>query len=286
MENHEGNISSPAGRSVDHPATSKKAPKVAAGNKDSEKTSFGQLPIEALTISLKRRHDRIEVMRKHFEGSILDLNFQEGTDGKEIKLDEELRQRVHPWNFENLSEKELRGVIGCGLSHLKMWEKISKRPPGLYLVMEDDARYIDRSSEKFLKQIVRDAPEDADLIWLNDWERPPELSFFRRIWTSLDRRSGSARLGTKLRRMFRSLGANFGKVTFKEWSATIEKTTEGYLLSPSYAKFLHNAIINHLGAIDEHMRAAVKQSDGKVLVVSPAVFTQDLAMGSDIQEQG
>jgi GR25 family glycosyltransferase involved in LPS biosynthesis len=74
-------------------------------------------------INLKKRLDFFNTNIKTFLPDI-DIELVEAVDGNALNLnDENLKKNVNLWNFKNLREKTLRGVIGCCLSHLVCYEK-------------------------------------------------------------------------------------------------------------------------------------------------------------------
>ena len=64
-----------------------------------------------------------------------------------------------------------KGTIGCFLSHVSVWEKISRGPEPLSIVLEDDA---DASGLAEFGTLVR--PDDAEVIFLNDQMSPERYS--------------------------------------------------------------------------------------------------------------
>jgi len=207
--------------------------------------------------------------------------------GMELVFDEALNSRIHPWNFEHLSERRLRGVIGCALSHLAVWEQIATQKQGMILIFEDDARCIDPDSAHRILAALNNVPPDADLVWLNDYDRLQEkrLSFRlkRRLLHQMDKLWGTTWFRQTASRLPIKLSLVTGRIRFQRWEPTAEKTAEAYLISPSYAKRLHEHIRNNIGAIDEHMRGYVAECGGNVYEIKPPLFTQANRADTDIQ---
>ena len=77
-------------------------------------------------INLKKRPDRLDFFNTNIKTFLPDIDIElvEAVDGNALNLnDENLKKNVNLWNFKNLREKTLRGVIGCCLSHLVCYEK-------------------------------------------------------------------------------------------------------------------------------------------------------------------
>jgi GR25 family glycosyltransferase involved in LPS biosynthesis len=171
-------------------------------------------------INLKRRPDRLERFNKEV-GQQLRLTVVEAVDGELLDLDDPtLRSNVNPWNWTNLPEKSLRGVIGCCLSHLKCYDLISKGDDPYAFVFEDDCAWLDETKSQeatihWLSQLK--LPAKFGIIFLNDWwcTTTPFNQIFNRVHGTL--------------------------------------TTEAYLISKEYAQILYTANITNIGAIDAHM---------------------------------
>lgn len=89
-------------------------------------------------INLERRKDRKEatekLLKKH---SIENYEFIEAVDGSRLILNEPILSLFKDNDFFNR-----RGVIGCALSHLKLWETlVADQSNDAYVVLEDDFEF-------------------------------------------------------------------------------------------------------------------------------------------------
>jgi FkbM family methyltransferase len=86
-------------------------------------------------INLKRRGDRKKQMIEQLENNyIKDYEFIDAVDGIELKNSLELEALFKGNNFHNR-----KGVIGCALSHLKIWNKlVNDKNNDYYVILEDD----------------------------------------------------------------------------------------------------------------------------------------------------
>lgn len=101
-----------------------------------------------LIINLKHRKDRKEIMTKKLESLSLNTNsyqFVEAINGYELEPSQELYNM-----FKNLDLGYKKGVIGCALTHIRLWEQLLKDPNNdYYLILEDDCIF----RQDFKKQI-------------------------------------------------------------------------------------------------------------------------------------
>jgi GR25 family glycosyltransferase involved in LPS biosynthesis len=174
-------------------------------------------------INLKKRIDRLERFQNEVGNSLPDINIEvvEAIDGRLLDLtDVKLRNDVTAWNFKHLSEKLLRGVIGCCLSHLKCYELIGNNDDKYAIIFEDDCWFKSEKQKKmandFIKQL--NIPEKFGIIFLNKWE----VKRIKRVDKDYDLITGAP-------------------------------TAESYIISKEYAKILYDENIHNIGAIDTHM---------------------------------
>ena len=86
-------------------------------------------------VNLKRREDRKVAMIEQFEReNVTNYEFIEAVDGNELTESEELRLLFERNNFDYR-----KGIIGCALSHLYIWNTlIQDNDNNYYVVLEDD----------------------------------------------------------------------------------------------------------------------------------------------------
>lgn len=214
-------------------------------------------------INLDRREDRLQDANEILEKTGINIERISAVDGAEIKLTDSLKSRIHPWNLNkrNISNpKKLGGILGCCLSHLEIWEKISKMPDDYVFVFEDDVTfyYKDFDFMENWKNIELFLPEDFGLLWLNakTFTRPSNISYPK---------------------------------SNKIIPTTESRTTESYIVTPQFAKELYDNNINNLGAVDSHITQFCnkvsnnnKNQNKKLYKLENAFFCQRSA-DSDIQ---
>jgi len=107
------------------------------------KNVLSEFPV--LVVNLNRRQDRWNSISEHLKSKNI-TNFEkfEAVDGRELTLTNELKYlfRGNDFNFR-------RGVIGCALSHIKIWRRLINDPKNnYYIVLEDDAELVDNFDSK------------------------------------------------------------------------------------------------------------------------------------------
>lgn len=87
----------------------------------------------------------------------LDYEVFEGLDGEIINKND----------YTSLGSKLTRGQLGCTVSHVKLYEKISNEPYEKILILEDDCVFLD-NIENFANS-YQQLPENWNIIYLG-WE--------------------------------------------------------------------------------------------------------------------
>ena len=117
---------------------------------------------------LKKCLDNLKFLKESIQ-----LERFEAVYGKELDP-EYLKNNVHPYvqytikNGRNTdSDIGSLGAIGCSLSHISLWEKISNDTSGedMFLIFEDDAAPIENIDKK-LSDLIQNLPEKWDIILL------------------------------------------------------------------------------------------------------------------------
>jgi GR25 family glycosyltransferase involved in LPS biosynthesis len=140
----------------------------------------------AYVISLERRADRYASFCRDTVPAILACGSPNpqvitGIDGRQLPLtDSTLRERVNPWNFRYLSDKTLRGVIGCCLSHLECYRDMIRKGVQQAWIFEDDCvPCIPGGKLPPLPQ------KDFGIIFLNSWGKQDDEGDIELIpWTT------------------------------------------------------------------------------------------------------
>ena len=96
-------------------------------------------------VNLKRREDRKKSMIDQFnKENILNYEFIEALDGNELKESEELRLLFECNNFNYR-----KGIMGCALSHIQLWNNlINDNNNNYYIILEDDLELSTNFKEK------------------------------------------------------------------------------------------------------------------------------------------
>ena len=93
-------------------------------------------------INLEKRQDRKQDMEKNLYG--FNYSFVEAIDGLELGSSKEIQEL-----FKKNDHYYHKGVIGCALSHLKVWKELLDDPDhNFYVVLEDDLVFPEDFKEK------------------------------------------------------------------------------------------------------------------------------------------
>ncbi|GEM_PF-3963014 len=219
--------------------------------------------MRAYVISLEKRPDRWVSFLQHIQTNRLDHIFDfklfHGIDGETLNLDE-FQHRGSPQNLTQIDN--LRGHLGCNLSHLECWRQIANGQE-MALVFEDDARLIDGIDAEMVQAALNGLPKEADLVWLNDYNFWAREHFKNKV---VRKRSQNTFL--------RSFFSPRCSVSFTQMLDVLT-TAEAYIVTPEFSQKMYDGIKNNLGANDRHMQLFIaKNSSYKVYQTNPALFTQ------------
>ena len=204
--------------------------------------------MKAFVINLDNRPDRLKIFNDTFKQFDITREPAVCVD----KISPKLKKRINEWNFKYLSDKKLKGVAGCCMSHLNIWEKISKMETPM-IVFEDDCTFINETVkenfENYFNSLV--FPKDFGIIWLN---------------------------GEMSDKPGKQINNDFTIIPHQD-----SKTTESYIITPSFAKELYIFITNNIGAVDAHMGQYIKTTFNKSYKLNNPFFCQINRNDTDIQ---
>jgi GR25 family glycosyltransferase involved in LPS biosynthesis len=103
--------------------------------KEEIKEEETNISMKVFVLSLKRRIDRRKdfILKNHKKLYKLNWSFFDAIDGKEIEITPKILKI-----FETGDYNYRRGIIGCALSHIKMWELLINSEVDTFLILEDD----------------------------------------------------------------------------------------------------------------------------------------------------
>ena len=105
---------------------------------------------KTMIINLKRRPDRKVMMESRLQAqNITEYEFMDAVDGSQLLPTSHIQRLFHDNNFNYR-----KGVIGCAMSHLALWQRLMHDTScDVYVVMEDDAELVDDFELKLEKAI-------------------------------------------------------------------------------------------------------------------------------------
>lgn len=119
-------------------------------------------------LNLERRPDRLEKFKQinSLELTNIQINIFKGVDGSTLNSSQKIQKL-----FKNNDYNYRRGIVGCALSHIKMWcEGIIDPNFDGFINIEDDAILVPKFFDKLLDCITKN-PE-ADIIFLGHHPYP------------------------------------------------------------------------------------------------------------------
>jgi GR25 family glycosyltransferase involved in LPS biosynthesis len=136
---------------------------------------FDKLPVRV--INLERRPDRLVNFNERLSTSANPATASkfvrvEGTDGLDLVMTPEIEHlfRNNDFNFR-------RGLIGCALSHMSLWQQIADGSDDMLLIVEDDTTFVPHLRNELVDALGQ-LPEatDFDLAFLGSlqWETAPD----------------------------------------------------------------------------------------------------------------
>lgn len=119
--------------------------------------------LKTYVLNLERRSDRKKefILNNHDSIEKLQYSFFNATDGREIKLTPKVLKV-----FENGDFNYRRGIVGCAISHIRMWNDLIDSDIDTMLILEDDVLLTPNFIHKlsYLLNLISD--EDWDIVFL------------------------------------------------------------------------------------------------------------------------
>jgi GR25 family glycosyltransferase involved in LPS biosynthesis/glycosyltransferase involved in cell wall biosynthesis len=105
---------------------------------------------KTMIINLKRRSDRKVMMESRLQAqTITEYEFVDAVDGSQLLPTAYIQRLFHGNNFNYR-----KGVIGCAMSHLALWQRLMHDTScDVYVVIEDDAELVDNFELKLQKAV-------------------------------------------------------------------------------------------------------------------------------------
>lgn len=119
----------------------------------------------AYVINLDHRTERMREFLSKF--SFIDVERFSAINGMHLYDSNDFSDDDVNFVFSNLIDrlKILPGVLGCWVSHVKLWRKLADSSDDFYLIFEDDAFFVDGYEEK-LNSVLNYINRDVDLFYL------------------------------------------------------------------------------------------------------------------------
>lgn len=130
-------------------------------NNNIEKFSENNIIHKTYFINLDKSVDRRNNLEKNSHENNIKLTRFPAYYGKDLDKQKLYKDGI----FDKFIFRTKDGMIGCTLSHLKLWEKISNGNDEIVLILEDDVLFADNFWDKFNKYYSQ-LPADWDIAYL------------------------------------------------------------------------------------------------------------------------
>ena len=123
-------------------------------------------------INMLKDKDRYDKIKN--SGSNFNIIRENAVDGSKLDIEEMKKEGLIKINSEsfpfskNINRDTLNGSIGCTLSHINLWKKLSKKNDDYFIILEDDAIIRDNTHEKIndLMNKIKDTNLEWDILFL------------------------------------------------------------------------------------------------------------------------
>jgi glycosyl transferase, family 25 len=229
-------------------------------------------------ITLERAKERHDHIMKELEGLEYELFF--GVDKKDLDIEE--LKRLGTYN-EELARKHHRynkmlvpGMIGCSWSHRNIYADIIEKKYRNALILEDDVE-IDPTTIEFFPEIMKEVPDDWELLYLGYAGREEEktFSFLKKIVYHLQRIIGAMKFS---HRTIQNLYPK--KIAEHVYKAGYHDQTHAYAISNSGAGTLRSLQEPISFIADNLLAYAATNELVKAFIVKPKLVNQ-LSQGNE-----
>ena len=134
------------------------------------------LNIKTYVINLNRRKDRWEKFTKQEAPKCLKYERFSAIDGGKLEPTEQL-QRIFDGNDYNMRQ----GMVGCALSHIKLYIELSNSKYDAFCILEDDIEFVPSFRDKFI-HLYNSLENEWDLCYLGHhmWSQYKTREYFSR----------------------------------------------------------------------------------------------------------
>jgi GR25 family glycosyltransferase involved in LPS biosynthesis/predicted O-methyltransferase YrrM len=127
-------------------------------NGKKEKHRFSLDGVKTYLINLNHRQDRLEEFNKN---STIRYTKFSAINGKNLKPNEQL-QRIFEGNDYNMRN----GIVGCAMSHIKLFIELLESDEEIFCILEDDITFGPKFEEQIKHILENTKTEEWDLIYL------------------------------------------------------------------------------------------------------------------------
>lgn len=125
-------------------------------------------------VNLKRREDRKEEMINKLKNvHITEYEFIEAVDGSILEPTQEIKKQFEGNNFNYR-----KGIIGCALSHMKIFNMlVNDKENDYYIILEDDVSFVDGFKEKMKYMFEYVQKNNLDYLFIGEEKIKEEMDY-------------------------------------------------------------------------------------------------------------
>lgn len=200
-------------------------------------------------INLDRNVDRLKIVTEHLHSLGIEFERQPGVDGQAMTPSERNRHvsRVH--NFVARMKPLSPGEIGCGLSHVAIYEKMVSQNIPVALIFEDDIE-LDEDAPRYIAEAEARMDTSRPQVYhftkpsFKDLDRSPRARAFKRVYSETDAEAYMITLPAAKA----LLRVNYPLVVpFDVWRRWCKRNLiELYKLSPGFSRQRRNEFVSDI----------------------------------------
>jgi GR25 family glycosyltransferase involved in LPS biosynthesis len=138
--------------------------------------------ISAHVINLERRTDRLKQFNDQKHMIPIEVKREQAIDGKCLESSPRLNKL-----FEGNDYHMRRGIVGCALSHIKLWIELIQSDEDGYLIFEDDAIVSKELSSKLIRIFTVGQYHDIVFLAIIPREPSPDVGMVTYNWATANR---------------------------------------------------------------------------------------------------
>lgn len=178
-------------------------------NQEIQSNFFDQLNIKTFVINLDTRQDRWNKFTQQFEPTFLNYQRYSAVNGYQLSPNSSRLQKIFEKNDFNMR----KGMVGCALSHIKLWiELLNDDKNDIYFILEDDVTFVQDFEQK-MKHAINDLVKNEwDIFYLGHhvWENQRNENLYNKtLYPTIQKMN-------RMESLLKSMGGTFAYMITKK----------------------------------------------------------------------